>query len=503
MAASEGRAHIHQPPALPATTPRPAAGAGDATGTPQPGNGARGVQGRSRRPRLPRVRRGGRGGRAPRRASQPASTPTSTPTSSPASSPASARASVGRSSTSLETAAQAFRMLTTGPAPLSLDGATVGHGLPARLIPLDEVRAIVLHPATGRAARDAVWRHVIGEAHAGTPAWVIGAVGLALPALWQMAGELSEGYTGDVGDLQGAILAGFVAGLHHIDAGRPGVITRLRWAAYRAGLVARYTRDGLPTLPLARWESAPPPQPWGHPDLLLADAVAKGVLSPLAAELIGRSRLEGVSLKQAAAELGVGVQAAYKTRRRGERRLVAAISSGDVEHRLSNPAAISGLFRVPAPTTPAPPAGQAPKPDPAGGPVGGSAHEPVGARDASTTSDGTPKNSHPPREGGAFCHPAHQPPPQPAPPPASDRHPPSSGRPSQRDLGRAQPDRRQPDRQQTDRRASGGRRQRRPRHGTHDRPSRGNEGPGRTGRGNRGQTDTGRGRGSGGLGGRP
>jgi hypothetical protein len=68
------------------------------------------------------------------------------------------------------------------------------------------------------------------------------------------------------------------------------------------------------------------------------DAVAKGVLSPLQAELIGRSRLEDLTLKDAAAELGVGYEAACKARRRGEARLVAAIASGEVQRRLSAPA---------------------------------------------------------------------------------------------------------------------------------------------------------------------
>lgn len=126
-----------------------------------------------------------------------------------------------------------------------------------------------------------------------------------------------------------------MAALHRIDATRPGVITRLRWAAYRAGLLARCTRDGVPSVPLPPIESAPPPHPWAHPDLLLADAVAKRVLPPLAAELIGRSRLEGIRLKDAAAELGGGYQAAKKARQRGERRLVAALAAGDAETRMS------------------------------------------------------------------------------------------------------------------------------------------------------------------------
>ena len=319
--------------------------------------------------------------------------------------------------TSLETAAQAFRMLTTGPAPLALDGAGIGHGLPRRVMALDELRAILLHRSTGRAARDAAWRRIVQEARTGGSAWVVGAVGVALPALQAMAADLEEGYRGDAADVHAAILVGFVAALHRVDLDRPGVITRLRWAAYRAGLLARYTRDGLPGVPLPSPESAPPPYPWAHPDLLLADAVAKGVLSALQAELIGRSRLEEVTLKQAAAELGVGYEAARKARQRGEARLVTAISSGDVERRLSPPAPKSGLSSVRA----------------AAGSEPGSGRKPAGVRGQSAESDGTPDSADPLPEGGAFCSPARQPQPQPR-PPSSPR--PGTGQPRRRRSGR-------------------------------------------------------------------
>ena len=293
------------------------------------------------------------------------------------------------SPTSLQTVAATFQALTTGPDPLSLDGEAVGHGLPSRAIRLDELRAILCHPATGRQCRDAAWRHLVEAARTQGPGWVVAAAGVALPALWKMATELAEGYRGDVADLHSAVLTGFVEGLGRIDVDRPGVITRLRWCAYRAGIKARYTREGILPMPLPPLESQPPPPPWGHPDLILFDAVAKGVLSALQAELIGRSRLENLTLKQAAAELGVGYEAARKARQRGEARLTAAISSGDVEHRLSPPVAESGLTSA-----------------------GGGNPEP-GVRGRSTTSDGTSETDGSTQdldEEGAFCGPARRPP---------------------------------------------------------------------------------------------
>ncbi len=40
-----------------------------------------------------------------------------------------------------------FRLLSTGPACLALDGRRLGHGLPARRIPLGELRVLLQHPA--------------------------------------------------------------------------------------------------------------------------------------------------------------------------------------------------------------------------------------------------------------------------------------------------------------------------------------------------------------------
>jgi hypothetical protein len=286
--------------------------------------------------------------------------------------------------TALDAVASTFRMLTSGPQPLSVDGTLIGHGLPDRVIGLDELRAILCHPATGRGCRDAAWRHLIHAARTRGPGWVVGAAGVGMPALRKMAIELSEGYRGDTSDVHSAVLTGFLEGLRRIDADRPGVITRLRWMAYRAGIKARYTRDGIQAMPLSPLESQPPPPPWGHPDLILLDAVFKGVLSPLQAELIGRSRLENLTLKQTAVELGIGYEAARKARQRGEARLTAAMASGDVEHRLSPPAHIRGL------------------------PSAGGHNPEPGVRDRSTLSDGT-SETRVPDEKGAFCGPAHRP----------------------------------------------------------------------------------------------
>jgi hypothetical protein len=66
-----------------------------------------------------------------------------------------------------------------------------------------------------------------------------------------------------------------------------------------------------------------PPPPWGHPDFVLARAVAEGAITSTEAELIGCTRLEGVALADAATARGLSYQAAKKARLRAEHRLVA------------------------------------------------------------------------------------------------------------------------------------------------------------------------------------
>jgi hypothetical protein len=53
-------------------------------------------------------------------------------------------------------------------------------------------------------------------------AWVVGAAGVALPALRKMTADLAEGYRGDVADLASAVLTGFLEALQRIDVDRPG-----------------------------------------------------------------------------------------------------------------------------------------------------------------------------------------------------------------------------------------------------------------------------------------
>ncbi len=232
----------------------------------------------------------------------------------------------------LDSADASFRALTAGPQPLALHAASLASGLPDRLVPLDELRVLLLHPATGARARNKVWAELVRRAQSGSPSWVVGLVGVAMPGLRRAAATLSASYRGDPADLQTEILTGFLAAMRALDPDdldRVPLASRLCWAAWRAGQALAYAD--------ARYTAArrdlsgsydAPYMPWGHPDFVLAAAVARGVLSPAQAQLIGRNRLEGIPLAQLAGELGISHSALCNRRKRAEKAITEAIRGG-------------------------------------------------------------------------------------------------------------------------------------------------------------------------------
>ena len=228
----------------------------------------------------------------------------------------------------------AFRLLTTGPRPLALHGASLSGELPDRLVPLCEMRAVLLQPATSTAARNAVWAELVRRALAGSPAWTVALAGVALPGLYRAVAALAAAGRTDPADLETEVLAGFLAALRQLDpddlAGIP-LASRLTWAAYRAGARLAWAdaawaarHSGLDE------DSGPPPRPSGHPDFVLAAAVRRGVITAADAELIGASRLEGIPLRRLSARDKTRHDSLCRRRAKAERKLAAAVLSGDL-----------------------------------------------------------------------------------------------------------------------------------------------------------------------------
>ncbi len=231
--------------------------------------------------------------------------------------------------TALTEADAAFGFLVCQPAPLAFDGRPIA-GLPDRHLPLDDLRDLLLTPGLSAETSDAVWRQLIHHARNWEPAWMIGAVGVAVPGLTRLAARLSEGYAKQADDIDSEVLAGFLHALRTDKLTQPRVWLRLCWAAWRAGYAVRRTDDTLELPAELPSGSRTPRHPYGHPDLILGRAVAAGIITQPQADLIGSTRLGDVLVEQIAAQHGVSAPIIRMRRKRAERTLLAAMARGDL-----------------------------------------------------------------------------------------------------------------------------------------------------------------------------
>lgn len=222
----------------------------------------------------------------------------------------------------LDSARNTFGWLVAGPDPLSVNGRRF-RGLPNRRIPLDELRDRLLRRQCPRGTRDAVWAHLVSRSRTDGATWTVACVGMALPALAATARWLAARYRGDRADIHAAVLSGFVEALSTVDVRAPGLMARLRWTARRVGQAALEESLDAPRPVADGFRSTPPRTPWGHTDLVLARAVAQGVLTRTEADLIGATRLEGVSVADWAQRHRVKIKTTYSVRERAEDRLAA------------------------------------------------------------------------------------------------------------------------------------------------------------------------------------
>jgi hypothetical protein len=232
----------------------------------------------------------------------------------------------GRSA--LDTADASFAALTAAPGGLAVDGTALHPAFPQRSVGLTELRILLAGPALPAPARHAAWAAL--SARQADPAWVVGAVGVAMPVLRHTAAHLTDPHLAEIADVEADVLTGFLAALRALPAATPRLGNRLLWAGFRTGLAAAYLHS--PDLPAGTGVpvvAAVPPAPWApgaRP--LLAQAVRVGVLDLHDADLIARSRLDRVPLAALSHPLlGPGEELALR-RGRAELRLVQAILAG-------------------------------------------------------------------------------------------------------------------------------------------------------------------------------
>ncbi|MGH3390403.1 MAG: hypothetical protein ACRDOO_16165 [Actinomadura sp.] len=238
----------------------------------------------------------------------------------------------------LDQAHAAFTVSITGPSRLTLSGVDLGHGFPARSIDLVELRSILLDAHTGPGARDAAWAELVWRSREGDPAWMIGCIGVAMPGLKAIATRATRNTSAaHADDIVSEMLTAFLAALATVDLDRRSILSRLNWHARRAANRARHhgTRETALS-PERLCALADHRRPEGHVDLVLAEAVHRGTISPLEAKIISETRLQGRSCTAVAEQLGLSYEALMKRRRRAESRLATDLTgdgSADVMSR--------------------------------------------------------------------------------------------------------------------------------------------------------------------------
>jgi hypothetical protein len=233
----------------------------------------------------------------------------------------------------LDAAEAAFRLLVTGPSPLALDGASLGHGLPSRSIDLSEMKGILFGGGATEDLRDAVWAELVHRSRTDGPAWVVGCVGVARPALVTIAARAIRTAPASLtDDIVSELVTEFVAQLARIDTTRPAIGERLLLWARKAAVRVRARQQTHQGLDPAITTTVPAASPATDAEAaaLLADAVRQKVISTSTGALINATRLEGLSLTEYARIVGEPEKRLTKRRSRAEARLAAAIADGQV-----------------------------------------------------------------------------------------------------------------------------------------------------------------------------
>ena len=203
-----------------------------------------------------------------------------------------------------DTLESSFHLLCAGPSPLAVHGRELGRPFPARSIPLDELRGMLLHPSTPYAARDRAVRLLLERSAERGGAWTVGLAGVVLPGLRRGLASLARAWPSRRDDLEADALAGLVEAIAAFDPTVEPVAARLVWRV-TSHARRRHAREmAIAGRHVQSPGSAEPHRPWGHPDFVLAAAEQAGIVSAEDAELIGETRLGNVAVHDFAARRG-------------------------------------------------------------------------------------------------------------------------------------------------------------------------------------------------------
>ncbi len=229
-----------------------------------------------------------------------------------------------------------FLALASPPASLTVDGAALGNGLPAREIGLDELRGLLIGRQASWQTIQAVWQELVRRAHDGygetdPGTWVMVAAGMMRPGLKKLGEKLVSRWPGDRVDLDAELLEGFLQRLEHIEPVEAKIYYRLRDAAERRGQEACNRENRIARSRVEPGRSTPLRPRDGHPDLALATALIAGAVSKREADLLYELYLVGTPPREVAEKLGLAIEDLDNELGRAVNRLVDHLDQAEDE----------------------------------------------------------------------------------------------------------------------------------------------------------------------------
>ena len=220
----------------------------------------------------------------------------------------------------------AFLALARASRPLTLPAAAFSDEPIDRLVPVDEVRARLIHPSCAPAVRQRIWTAAVRRARQGSQEWTTAAAGLAVPALRKTLGRLPRLPHLEQEEVEQEMLAALLDELVQVDPADPMLARRLIQAADKAGHRLVYRARTAPQhdheMPDETAATVPGPyEACGTEYDVLVRAAEAQIISWMDAHVIARTRLVGVSLRQVAKEWGIGRRELFRRRAAAESRL--------------------------------------------------------------------------------------------------------------------------------------------------------------------------------------
>jgi hypothetical protein len=237
----------------------------------------------------------------------------------------------------------ALSSLSRGIRPVTLPGALLDDRAAGLRVPVNQVRARLTHPSCCPELRERIWSEVASRARKEGEPWTTIVVGLAVPGLRRILSRLPRLPRlplADRAELEHETLTALLEELAQLDPDYDEVAGPLfkaadrvahRWAYHHIErLRTTQITDRTSTLADTAYDHSPNRDADEY--TLLWRAVQRQVIDPEGADLIARTRLEGVRVDDLAAERGLSPRTLFRQRAAAEDVLGRALRSRALRH---------------------------------------------------------------------------------------------------------------------------------------------------------------------------